>query len=183
MRSDLRKILKDSYLYRSDLSTFQKILLTTDGTLTDILEVYLMEEVQVAKLAHESVIMTQDSPLLGLKKGSQVIDRKILLQGKESGKNFIYAESIIVPERLDKRVRNGLLKSKKPLGQLWLEYRIETFKEVVDSGKEPAGELAPFFNIEKEQSLFFRTYRVFSNQKAVMIITEKFPESYFLNGF
>jgi chorismate-pyruvate lyase len=183
MRKDLQKSLKHGHIDPFQLSTFQRIMLTTDGTLTEIMEAYLLEKIQVAKLSQEFITLEKGIIPLNLRKGSTVIERKILLQGKVSGTNFVYAESIIVPERFDKKVQEELEKSKKPIGQLWLEYKIETFREIIASGKEPADEVADYFHISKDQFVLFRTYLVFVNKKPIMMITEKFPESFFLNTF
>lgn len=183
MRKDLHNSLKRHFIDPRQLSTFQRILLTTDGTVTEILEAYLYEKIQVVKLSQAPVVLNEDIKPLKLRKGSNVIVRKILLQGKVSRKNFIYAESIIVPDRFDQKVRDGLEKSKKPIGQLWLEYRIETFREIVDSGVEPANDVSEYFQITRDQKVLYRTYHVFSNKKPIIMITEKFPESYFLDSF
>ncbi len=183
MRHDLHQSLTRSHIDPSKLSTFQRILLTTDGTLTEILEAYLLEKIQVVKLSEGLVSITRDLPQLELKRGSEVIERKILLQGKISRKNFIYAESILIPDRLDDNFKNELLKSKTPLGRLWLEHKIETFKEIVDSSKELAANLSAYFPINNEDSMLSRSYRVFSKRQPIMMITEKFPESYFLKNF
>ncbi|NES23045.1 MAG: DUF98 domain-containing protein [Symploca sp. SIO3E6] len=100
-----------------------------------------------------------------------------------SRKNFIYAESILVPERLEEKFKHELFKSQTPLGRLWLEHKMETFKEIVDSVEEAAAELGVYFQVEKEERLLSRTYRVFSHRKPIMMITEKFPESYFRKNF
>ena len=183
MRHDLHQSLTRSHIDPSKLSTFQRILLTTDGTLTEILEAYLLEKIQVVKLSEGLVSITRDLPQLELKRGSEVIERKILLQGKISRKNFIYAESILVPDRLDDNFKDELLKSKTPLGRLWLEHKIETFKEIVDSSKELAANLSAYFPINNEDNMLSRSYRVFSKRQPIMMITEKFPESYFLKNF
>lgn len=179
MRTDLHSSLTRSHINPCDLSPFQRIILTTDGTLTDILEAYLFEAIQIVKLSEGLVSTTQDIPHLELEKGSEVIERKVLLQGKISRKNFIYAESIIVPERLEEKFRISLLKSQIPIGRLWQEHKMETFKEIVDSGKEPANELFYYFDIKIEDNILFRTYRLFNNHIPIMTITEKFPENYF----
>jgi chorismate-pyruvate lyase len=183
LRTDLQKSLKRSHIEPSSLSTFQRILLTTDGTVTHMLEAYLFEQIHVAKLSEKLVSLTQDIPSMELKKGTEIIARKILLRGSISRKNFIYAESIIVPERLDEKFRNELLKTKSPIGKIWLEQRVETFKEILDSGKEPANDLSNYFDIEPEENILFRTYNVLHSRKSIMMITEKFPESYFLKSF
>jgi len=183
MRPDLQKSLKHSHIDPRQLSTLQRILLTTDGTLTEILEAYFFEKIYVFKLSQRLVTLKDSMKSLNLRKKSTVLERKILLQGKVSRKNFIYAQSLIVPDRFDKRVQEELERSKKPVGQLWLEHKIETFKEIIDSGKESANELADYFHIAKEDLLLSRTYRVFSNKKPIMMITEKFPESFFRDEF
>lgn len=183
MRPDLQQSLQRSHIDPALLSTFQRILLTTDGTLTDILEAYLFEQIRVTKLSEELTITTGDIPLLDLEQGTEIIDRRILLQGRISHRNFIYAESIIVPDRLDELFRNELLKTRLPIGKIWLEHKVETFKEIVRSGREPAHQLATHFDINPDDYLLFRSYRVISQRKATMLITEKFPERYFLKDF
>jgi len=180
MRSDLDKSLARSHIEPSKLSPFQRILLTTDGTLTEILEAYLFEPLLIVKLSEEIILTTQDIPPLDLKSGSEVIERKVLLQGKISRKNFIYAESRLVADRLELKFRDELLKSQIPMGRLWLEHKIETFKEIIDSSQELAEDLSNYFKIQTEDRMLSRTYRVFSNHQPIMMITEKFPENSFL---
>jgi chorismate-pyruvate lyase len=148
-----------------------------------MLESYLYEQIQVVKLSEELVSLTQDIQALDLKAGTEVIARRILLRGKISRRNFIYAESIIIPERLDEEFRQELLESKTPIGKIWFERRVETFKEIIDSGKEQAEGLSNYFDIESDDNMLFRTYSVLSQGKPTMMITEKFPESYFLKDF
>lgn len=183
MRNDLQQSLNRSHIDPGQLSPLQKILLTTDGTVTDILEAYGSELMQVVKLSETKTKIGRDIDEMMLKKGSDVIERKILLRGKISRKNYIYAESILSLDRLEVPFREELLKTKTPIGKIWLEQRVETFKEIVNSGKESAQELANYFDIQPEDYLLFRTYLVFSNRQPTMMITEKFPESYFREKF
>jgi chorismate-pyruvate lyase len=167
----------------SQLSTFQRIILTTDGTLTDILESYVSEKIRLVKLSEEQFALPQDCKPLALEIGQEVIERKIVLQGWISRKNWIYAESLLVPGRLDQKFRDRLLISQEPMGRLWLEHRLETFKEIIHMCREPAGHLAAYFQIPHETLLLSRTYRVFSNRQPIIMITEKFPESFFRGSF
>jgi chorismate-pyruvate lyase len=180
MRSDIEENMATSHIEPSRLSAFQRILLTTNGTLTEILEAYLSEPIQVVKLFEKIIATKQDISPLDLKAGSEVIERKVLLQGKISRKNFIYAESRLAADRLELKFRDELLKSQIPMGRLWLEHKIETFKEIIDSSQELAEDLSNYFKIQREDRMLSRTYRVFSNHQPIMMITEKFPESYFL---
>jgi chorismate-pyruvate lyase len=180
LRTDLQRSLSQGHIDPASLSTFQRIILTTDGTLTDILEAYIFEQIRVVKLSESLGPAPEDLDVLELLKNTDIIDRRVLLQGKISRKNFVYAESIIIPERLDENFRRELLRSKTPIGRLWLEYKIETFKEIIDSKKRMAGDLAAHFYIHPDDYLFSRTYRVFSGRRPALMITEMFPESYFL---
>ena len=99
------------------MSIFQRIILTTDGTLTEILEAYLFEKINLVKLSEGTVLLTNPVKTLDLEVGQEVIERKVLLQGKISRKNWIYAESLIVPDRLEEKYRERLLTAIQEL--LW----------------------------------------------------------------
>ena len=74
----LQKSLSKSPLTLSELSTFQRIILITDGTLTDILEIYLLEKISICKLSEEIINLVETVPALNLKEGVNVIKRKKL---------------------------------------------------------------------------------------------------------
>jgi chorismate-pyruvate lyase len=181
LRPDLQESLAHSRIDPAKLSVFQRIILTTDGTLTEILEAFLFEKIRIIKLSEENTVAAQDLPALELTAGHDLIQRRVLLQGKISHINWIYAESVIVPDRLDDRYRDRLLHSQESIGRLWLEHRVETYKEIIDSARHPAGNLASHLAVSPDEFLFSRTYRVFSGGHPIMTITEKFPEKFFIN--
>jgi len=179
MRFDLRNCLRRHGIDLAALSPLQQILLTTDGTVTEILEAYAGEAMQVVKL--EQAVLEDAEPVawLDAEHGGEILKRHILLQGSDSRRNFLYAESRIAVAHLDERVRRGLMESDKPIGLLLLEFRIETFKEILDCGRRSAGALAGHFTVDPEQALVFRTYRMISGGRPLMLITEMFPDSCF----
>lgn len=177
LRIDLQNSLQRSPIDPKVITPFQRILLTTDGMVTEILEAYLWERIKVIKLFQDNFVLDCEIPFLEVKKECRVMQRKVLLRGRLSQKNHLYAESIIVPDRLDERIRDSLLNTNKPIGLLILENRLETFREILDCGKEEAQDLAIHFNIKRNDFLIFRTYRVFSNRLPSMLITEKFSEN------
>lgn len=177
LRIDLQSSLKRSPINPKDITPFQRVLLTTDGMVTEILEAYLGERMKVIKLFQDYLALNNEIPSLEVGKGCRVMQRKVLLCGRLSQKNHLYAESIIIPDRLDEKISNSLLNTNKPIGLLIFENRLETFREILDCGKEEAQDLAGYFNIKRNDFLIFRTYRVFSNHLPIILITEKFPES------
>lgn len=161
------------------LSPLQRIILISDGTLTELLEHLIDEPLQVVKL-HESIDATNNEiAYLDLAKNQQVITREICLQGKSSRKNWLYAKSKIVLERLSLPFQEDLLASRIPIGKLWAKHHIETYKEIESPFSEAAGKLSTHFDIAPEDQLLGRTYRVFSNRLPIMMLTEKFPALYF----
>ena len=158
-----------------DLTLLQKILLNTDGTVTRILEVFADEPIQVVRLAHELDLSPVDSPGLELSAGDTVLRRTVLVSGSRSKTPYLYAESVIVPSRLHPAVREGLENTDKPIGVLLAENRVETFREIFEVGEEAAGRCAPYFSIDPEATVIFRTYRVSAGGRPMMMITEKFP--------
>ena len=160
------------------LNVFQRVLLTTDGTVTDVLEAYVSEAIRVVKLAQGfTCCLTEPSDMaLG---NERVLRRTVLLQGTISGTNFIHCDSVVIAERLPAPVLAGLLTTGKPIGKLLAENRVETFREIVDLGFEPAAGCASHFGVATETPLVFRTYRIHHGQRPVMCITEKFPMAWF----
>ncbi len=177
MKTDLQMLT--SQAEASELSDFQKILLRTNGSITRLLETHLSEPIQLVKLSEYLEKIEPKLPNIRSNQEEKVLTREVLLQGKISCRNFIYAHSRIFIDNLEQQFRDKLLNSKTPIGKLWSEQKVETYKEIIDSGKEPANRLSNYFSIDPKENLFFRTYSVFSQKKLTMVITEKFPESYF----
>jgi len=176
MRMPLRELLNVGSIDLSTLSSFSRVLLTTDGTLTEILEAYFLEHIQLVKVSEVVRPAAHNLPILNVRPGDEIIERKILLQGVTSNINYVYAESLIVVNEMPIEMRHDLLHSKTPIGRLWLEHKMETFKEMVDVCKERAGNTAKFFGVDYDTPILSRTYRVFSHRKPVILIIEKFPE-------
>jgi chorismate-pyruvate lyase len=162
----------------NSLEPLQRVLLVTDGTLTEILEANFVERIRLVKVSQRVISATASDALLDPDPGEALIERKILLQGEESHRNYVYAESLIAVERLAPSFRDELMNSATPLGRLWLEHKLETFKELHEVRSQPADDLCDYFECAATAQLLARTYRVFSATKPVMVITEYFPAAY-----
>ncbi len=162
------------------LSVLQRILLTTDGTVTHILEAYARETLEVAKLSQSMGDWrdpdSEDPPA----RPEKVLRRSILLRGTKSRTNFLYAKSLIMANRLDPSVRLGLILTNKSIGKLLVENRTETFRDIVSMCREPAGAQGAYFGIDATAPVISRTYHVVARQRPIMTITEKFPTTAFL---
>ena len=159
------------------LEPLQRVLLTSDGTLTEILEAASLERIQLIKVSQQLTAANTHHPLLSGSK-EPLLERIKLLRGTKSGKNYAYAESFIAIERLAPEFREKLVNSNIPLGRLWLEYRLETFKELRDMRCQSANELCSYFGCAGTSPLLVRAYQVFSATEPIIAITEYFPASY-----
>lgn len=178
---DSRKAMRWSAAGASAIlaNPMQRILLVTDGTVTNVLEAYAREQIRVVKLRQVSEPAGQAAADLDVLESDQILHREVLLTGRSSGRIFVYALSQIVPARLDPRVRRGLTESLEPIGRLLEKNRVETFREILDARREPAGVRAVHFGIDRRAVLVSRTYRIIAGRQPVMLITEKFPADAF----
>ena len=180
IEADFPRRLRNGSIEFADLSIMQRVLLMTDGTLTKMLEVYAQEHLQVVKLREVEHPLADDIPAMWVRAGEAAIHRTILLSGQNTQRNWLYAESIILPDRLDLQFRYRLLSTRVPIGRLWSEHKLETFKETIRFCREEAGEIADHFDIAPQDTLLSRTYLVNTNYRPTMMITEKFPEALFV---
>lgn len=154
-----------------DISSYPlalQLLMQTDGTVTDLIQLLTKEQLNVIKL-HEDV-----------NHKTSLLKRKIYLQGKDSKINWLSAESKINLSNLPYQFVEDLMHHNLPIGALWTKYQVETYKVITDK-KEVVSTNSILSGYEVGEKLLSRTYKVFSNQKLIMEITERFPISRFIN--
>src|ERR1700730_131034 len=91
-RHDIPLTLVERAVRPSKRSPLQRILLVTDGTVTEILEAYSGESMRLVKLLEEVVTLKAPLPGLNLTVGDTALRRQILLQGKMTLGNFLFAD-------------------------------------------------------------------------------------------
>lgn len=159
-----------------DLSLFQKILLATDGTVTDLISLYTGESIRVKKL--EQAIQTGVAPPeLRCLKPTRLLTRKILLAG--ATQNYLYADSLFVFERFSDSIQQQLLETDRPIGLLWKEARLETYREVIRHSVAPCEAVAEHFGLAASADFVSRTYVIYQGGQPLGEITEKWPLSCF----
>ncbi len=157
------------------LSLLQRLLLVNDRTLTDALEAAFLEPIALVKVAMEISCDSTTPAALELAADCPAMRRQVLLTGSQSKRTYVFAESWIALDRLPAAMREELIESDTPIGRLWNDHQLETRKELLGFWREPAGEVAAHFGIDREAVLLARSYRVFLNRAPLMIISEYFP--------
>jgi chorismate-pyruvate lyase len=156
----------------SSLDPLERLLLASDGTLTDMLEALYLETVSLITLDQHIYPAPRRLDSLELDTGELVLERRILLRGARSGRSYVYANSLVAVDRLAAPIRWALLNSDTPLGKLWKQCGTELFKQVLQRRREPAAELVEYFDVPPESSLLVRTYRAYTGGSPVAVISE-----------
>lgn len=167
-----RDLDPDSYNL-SKLSYLQKIILGTDGTVTQLIESIVGEPLKLEKLAES------DLP----KYIGQAAQRRIItLNGTLTGLPYLYADSLVYHHNMAADFSQALLETRMPIGKAWEKFQIETYKTLKHWGFERAATTAKHFVIEPDELLLYRTYFVYSQGKIIFEITEKFPCRWFIQA-
>lgn len=153
----------------ASLAPMQRVMLLSNGTLTDILQAFTLEEIGVHKLS-ESV--RYDIPDF---RGEETLERGVVLYGKRTSRYYVYAEAVLALERLPVALSRDLQAGSEPLGRLLLKHRLETFKELIDLRISESEKAARF--LESDSRFLIRSYRVYIDKRPCMVIHECFPGS------
>lgn len=160
------------------LGLIQRIMLATDGTLTDMVEAIFQEPIGLNKLAVTMAPAIAPIKALSLDAGEQIMERKVQIFGETTGRTYVYAESVLAVSRLPEGFRSALLTSNEPLGRLWSQHQLETWKDLLSVKVRALNSLAALFSANDSNDVLVRTYRLLSGGQPIMLITEYFPTVY-----
>jgi chorismate-pyruvate lyase len=161
------------------LSLLQRILLCTDGTVTDLISLYAGEEIHVHKV-HQDISVRQPAAVLCSDGPVQVLNRQILLRGRE--RNFLYADSQFIFVRFSPDMQQQLLHTDQPIGLLWKQERLETYREIIDKALVQRPYIAHYFGLPEDAWFVSRTYLIHHGGRPLGAITEQWPTSAFADG-
>ncbi|WP_096087552.1 chorismate--pyruvate lyase family protein [Agaribacterium haliotis] len=159
--SDLLELDSGEQLNLKELPAFLRVLLTTDGTVTKILESYFWEPVNVNRLAQCRTVLAKPSASLALPRESEVIERRVSLSGADSERLYALARSFVNPAVLPSSLVQELEADRVGIGELLRETGLETYRELISIGRDS-------MHIN-------RVYRIMSGGKPCMEICEQFP--------
>ena len=160
-----------------NLSSAQKILLATDGSVTTILDV-LKGHINVKTLVQEfneaDDAQAQD---LGINKGDTINYRTVVMSHKPE-EPLIHAISLTPVDKLTNNFKEDLLKADIPIGRILKKYNIESRREVTHIGaEEPDDKLKDIFGTDS--MMLTRTYNIVYKDGVLIRIKETFPHSLF----
>ncbi|WP_407412986.1 chorismate--pyruvate lyase family protein [Methanobrevibacter sp.] len=166
--------LEDSYGQK--FSNTQKILLTTDGSITAILDV-LYGKINLFTIdQHFGIADGEHAKLVNVSEGDEINFREVIMH--KNGKPLIYAISHVPLERCSEDICRDLLRADIPIGRILKNYHIESRREVNRIFIEkPNSRLQELFNTDED--FLARDYVIIHEDEILMWIKEMFPVSYF----
>ena len=159
------------------LSPLQRCLLVIDGTVTKLLEAYMLEPIDVLVLRQERQVLQSDHPWLECAAGTPVVAREVMLRGRDTGKPYLYAVSLLVWNRLPHELVARLETEPGGIGRALLASDLENRREVLWYGSEQADEWLSAIFPSPGAHFLSRSYRIIAHGSPVMLISEKFPMS------
>jgi chorismate-pyruvate lyase len=157
------------------LSNAQKILLTTDGSVTTILDV-IRGHVRIETLVQEFVEADNEmAELLEINIGDTVNYRVVVIETDEP---LIYAISLIPIKRLEKDFKEDLIKADIPIGRILRKHNIESRREIKSVYfEDQSPEINEIFKVKSK--MLTRNYNIIHNDKILIWLMETFPYTSF----
>ena len=162
--------------YGKKFSNTQKILLTTDGSITAILDV-LYGKISLNTLdQHLGEADSYHAKLVNVNVGNEINFREVLMHKEDQP--LIYAISHVPLGRCSNDICSDLLRADIPIGRILKNYKIESRREVNNIFIEkPNEKLQELFKTDED--FLARDYVIINNGEILMWIKEMFPVSYF----
>ncbi|MDT8358500.1 MAG: chorismate pyruvate-lyase family protein, partial [Methanomicrobiaceae archaeon] len=163
------------------LSCLQKVLLSTDGSVTQILEMITGHPVRIRTLVQEIRPAAEDiAIMLDVSPGSDINFRVVELYDGSSGEVLVHAVSHTPLERLDPSFRSDLMKADIPIGKIIRKHHIESRREITCAREIYADDLlSRTFHICNHEPLLNRSYRIIHHNRPLIAIEETFPYNAF----
>jgi beta-ribofuranosylaminobenzene 5'-phosphate synthase len=159
------------------LSAPQRILLGTDGSVTNLLEVLTCSRVNVVTRAQEvNPADPSAADLLNVPVGDPVNYRVVDLVRSDTGEILLHAVSYTPLSRLEPGFRSDLMRADIPIGRILRTHRIEARREIREMAvvqADPA--LARTFGIHDGEPLLSRRYQIIHHDQPLIAIQESFP--------
>ncbi len=175
MEQNILEGIKDVENKLGNLSSAQKILLTTDGSVTAILDV-LKGHVTIKTLIQEFIPADEEMALnLNIKEGETVNYRVVVIQSDEP---LIYAVSLVPIGRLNNEFKEDLIRADIPIGRILKKHNIESRREIKSVYTEdPTPELKEIF--KGNTPILSRTYNIIHKDEILIWLKESFPYNLF----
>jgi len=167
------------------LSPVQKMLLGTDGSVTNLLEVVTGSPVEIETVIQKVIPADQSiASDLMVDVGDEVNHRVVKLKKSGTSEPLIYAISHTPLKRLEPGFKDDLTRADIPIGIIMKKHQIESRRDITGAEVRAAdNEMSRIFNIFPREPLLSRNYRIVRHGQPLISITETFPYNQFQDEY
>lgn len=175
-RALIDKINEVEKNYGKTFSNTQKILLTTDGSITAILDVLYGKITLTTIDQHFENADAEHAKLVNVPVNEQINFREVIMH--KDDKPLIYAISHIPLSRCNSEICSDLIRADIPIGRILKNNDIESRREINKIYVEkPNDKLKELFKTDED--MLAREYVIINCDEILMWIKEVFPVSHF----
>jgi chorismate-pyruvate lyase len=175
MRTEVESILGGKGHEFFSLPLAARLLLVTDGTVTELLEAMVREPLALG-YREQGIDRTANHPaILNKTRTDECLHRIITLRGCETGIDWLYAESVILHELLSMDAQSMLIEEKLPIGIILDDQTSDNHRRIVDCGISPYAVAANHLNLDPMYAFTYRVYQIMVGDDLIMSISEWFP--------
>ena len=157
------------------LPGLEAALSRASGTVTAFLEQLVGEPIDARERRHK-LLRAEPSNPLGVAEGDPLIFRTAALEGRTSGRVYLYAETVLVANRLPVNVRRRLELSSDPIGRILGDEGITATRQHLGGSASGSAPVPPE-GVAAGDYLLARTYRLDAGGTPLMMIAEWFLTS------
>lgn len=157
------------------LTPFQNALLHIDGTVTRFIEAYQKEQTDTLLLDQKTSTLSKPNSYLQLPSKRTVALRQVAIRGRNSGRIYVYASSILVQANLTIDMLSVLNSKDGSLGKMLDICEVESRREMLWYGQEEFSQINGQPGRNRLLRFLTRTYRIIANGAPFVVINEKFP--------
>lgn len=163
----------ESFLFY-DLHPVLRALLIADGTVTMAIEAIYREPIEVVTLAQGEIEVNCEIPQLRVAVGDAVFYREVELRGRDSGKVYVHAYSLLKRAAIERELWLQLINREIGMGVVLRSASKGNFRQVLHIG---GGDL------EGRSGYVHRSYSVQMDGEPGILITEVFDLEKFAKGY
>lgn len=177
IKNEIREIITElEQEHNVEITTTQKILLSTRGPITTVLDV-LYGEVRLFMLDQHIDKADKDiAELLGLKEGDEIIYRNSLVF--KNRRPLVYVMSYIPTARCTGAIIEDLIGGEVTTGRIIDKYDVETIRKINRIDIEKATPILTEI-FKTDEDMLTREYTMTHRKKIVIWTKELYPISYF----
>ena len=181
---DIAQAIREIEAQVGRISPVQKVLLGTDGSVTQLLESVTGKQVVIKTLVQNVVPADRETANnLSITEGDPVNYRIVEIRAGDTGDVLIYAISHTPLSRLSPEFRDDLMRADIPIGRIIQQHHIEARRQILNARVLPAtDETGRIFSIARNEPVLSRQYRIIHSGKPLIFIEEQFPYNRFLDN-